>query len=163
MPKKHDWEVIRRDYVQGYVREDGTRFSDPRYADVAMKHGVSESTIRKVGANENWPDQRNMFRTRMEHAQSERRIDALADTIVKFDGECASTATALLSIIRGKMTQVVAVDASGRRDVTASTGDLQALASALVKAQTVGRLAMGESTENTKTEWAVITPDLGMA
>lgn len=104
-----------------------------------------------------------MFRTRMEHAQSERRIDALADTIVKFDGECASTATALLSIIRGKMTQVVAVDASGRRDVTASTGDLQALASALVKAQTVGRLAMGESTENTKTEWAVITPDLGMA
>ena len=163
MPRKHDWEAIRRDYVQGYARDDGSRFTEPRYADVAAKHRMSESTLRKVGAEERWPDQRNMFRTRVEHAQIEKRIDTLADTIVKFDAECAATATALLNIIRGKMAQAVEVDEKGKRVVTATTTDLQALAGALIKAQTVGRLAMGESTENTRGEWAVITADFGMA
>ena len=163
MPRKHDWEAARRDYVQGYVKEDGSRHSEPTYAEIAKRTGISSSMMRKKGADENWAQQRNMFQTRMEHVTQEKRIDVLADQVVKFDSDCATTANALLNIIRGKMSQAVEVDATGRRQVVATTTDLQALASALVKAQAVGRLAMGESTENTKSLVRTITLDLGTA
>lgn len=163
MPKKHDWEGIKRDYVQGYFREDGSRFAEPRYSDVAKRHNVSESMMRKKGGEEKWTEHRRMFLARMEHEAKEKRIDAFTEHIVAFDAECAETAGRLLGMIKGKMNQAFTVGEDGRQMVTANATDLQALASALVKAQAVGRLSMGESTENNKTEWVTITPDLGMA
>jgi hypothetical protein len=161
MPRKHDWEAARRDYVQGYEREDGSRHSEPTYAEIAKRTGISGSMMRKKGADENWAQQRNMFQSRMEHATQGRRIDVLADRIVQFDSDCASTATELLGMIRKKMEQAVIVDEEGVRQVT--TADLQTIASALVKVQAVGRLAMGESTENVKSLVRTITLDLGTA
>jgi transposase-like protein len=65
------WKRIKKEYVAGGVR----------YKDLAEKYGVSQSTLRKVGAREHWSDLRNAAETRTE----QKVVEAVSSRNAKLD------------------------------------------------------------------------------
>ncbi len=65
------WKRIKKEYIAGGVR----------YKDLAEKYGVSQSTLRKVGAREHWSDLRNAAETRTE----QKVVEAVSSRNAKLD------------------------------------------------------------------------------
>jgi transposase-like protein len=65
------WKQIKKEYIAGGVR----------YKDLAEKYGVSQSTLRKVGAREHWSDLRNAAETRTE----QKVVEAVSSRNAKLD------------------------------------------------------------------------------
>jgi hypothetical protein len=63
MPKKIDWDSVRRDFIEGNLT----------YAALAERHGLSRQSVEKRGADEGWQALRQAFqRQQSMMVQSER-------------------------------------------------------------------------------------------
>ena len=69
-----DWKKIKKEYIAGGVS----------YKDLSEKYGVSQSTLRKVGAREHWSDLRNEAGTRAEQKVVEQIVEAASDRNARF-------------------------------------------------------------------------------
>lgn len=142
MPRaKADWVATKAAYVEGFDK-DGKRNAEPSLKDVCAKFGVPWGTLNKRATAEKWVDERALFRKRLEEARQEKKTDLLAGKGAEFDGKALRVAERLLA-------QVSAHLEKGEKDPLPHD-ELRSLAQAAQRAQGVGRLAMGESTENAK-------------
>ena len=67
-----DWKKIKADYIAGGVS----------YRKLAEKYGVSQSTLRKVAAKEQWTELRNKTRTKMDEKISNSVSEKEADKAI---------------------------------------------------------------------------------
>ena len=157
-----EWLEMRHRYVHGVIDDNGRR-EWPTLEFLAKRFGIAVVTIGKRVKNENWAGQRADFERRLrDQIDSEKRKD-LAKEASEFD----LTSLRLAKGLQNEIAQII-IDSQEHRRVykeelaAAKAAGLPAptsvrvlvpatvnsLASALSIAQKVGRLAMGETTEN---------------
>lgn len=157
-----EWLEMRHRYVHGVIDDNGRR-EWPTLEFLAKRFGIAVVTIGKRVKNENWAGQRADFERRLrDQIDREKRKD-LAKEASEFD----LTSLRLAKGLQNEIAQII-IDSQEQRRVykeelaAAKAAGLPApasvrvlvpatvnsLASALSIAQKVGRLAMGETTEN---------------
>jgi hypothetical protein len=142
---RHDWVKIRAAYVEG-CDVNGTFKHEPAIREIAGIFGVNEVTVRRISAKEGWLQQRSLYVTKVEQARREQRADNMASKAAEFDGKVLETAEALLSLSRRELNRLLTAAKADGKAATSLTmlKDISAIAE---KAQRIGRLAMGESTD----------------
>jgi hypothetical protein len=138
--KDTTWASAKRDYVEGDEQPDGTR-KWPSLEDVALRFGISPSSVRHRAGKEAWKDERDIYQARLAHARQEKRVAVLAAKGAEFDGRALRIAEAILAQIAVKLKQ----SADARAPL--SSTELQRMAQTVRVAHQAGRLAMGDTTE----------------
>jgi hypothetical protein len=172
--KKISPEIIenaRQMYVRGVAGSDGV-LTYPSIETVARSHKVSPMTIARRSNDGDWPAQRKQFVEELRVDLDIQRRKEIVDQAVAFDSTSLNLAKGLYNEItallrsavndRAKAENILAEQAAwdannpnDRRPVIKpdykpfTPFALGSLATALSTAQRVGRLAVGESTENT--------------
>ncbi len=120
---KHDWTIIKRDYVEAAPR----RTLDA----VAQQHGISPRLLRRRAAAEGWTTQRRELASQVDAQRNTAHVAAVAQDAGTFDRSAFETA------------------ARGLEHVAAALGDkpgpgeLATLARALATFHATGRAALG--------------------
>lgn len=150
MPEGRDWAAVKAAYVEGF-EEDGVRVANPTLEQLEARFDIPLSTLRKRSGLEHWGDERNLFGTRLERAKQEKTTQVLASKGAEFDALALRVAEKILKKIEAKA------------DGEVSPAQLAALAAGVKGAQYVGRLVMGDSTDNARLYAELLQkPDLSM-
>lgn len=139
---RHNWVEIRRRYVEGIDDQGVRRY--PTYEDVAKIFEVGAKMMRKRAgpAREDWAAQRAMFQAKLSAAQRDKKIATLAGIGAEFDTKALRIADALLQQVAAQLTaSAIAKTALGPKVIHTLTAAAKA-------SHVMGRLAMGDSTEN---------------
>ena len=119
---KTDWELIKTAYVT----------SNKDMPEIAADFKQNIDVLRRHAAKERWTEQRKLFRVTTTKQATEKRSSEMATDIAQFDSDSLKLARALFGLI--------AEDIKSRKPV-------KDIATALVNAQKVGKLAFGEVTD----------------
>ena len=84
-----DWNTLKAEYIAGGVS----------YRELAEKHGVSESTLRKRAAKEHWSELRNKAGTEMEQKIVDKTAEDSANKAVELSTRIDDIADKLLNKI----------------------------------------------------------------
>lgn len=155
----HDWKAIKREYVEGIVI-DGVRKANPTMDEIAERFDIHVSIVRKRAATsaENWAAERDLFQARLETAQREKTTEILASKGAEFDAISLRNAEKMFKVIERQLDAAI----SANTPLTLTPNQLAALASGARQAQHVGRLVMGDSTDNARLYAELLQkPDLG--
>jgi hypothetical protein len=147
MRRDLDWKAIKREYVEGMLI-DGVRKANPTLEEVAERFDLHVSIVRKRAAtsNENWSAERELFQARLETAQREKTTEILASKGAEFDALSLRNAEKMFKVIERQLDAALAANAP----LTLTPNQLAAIASGARQAQHVGRLVMGDSTDNAR-------------
>ena len=149
MGKRHDWEPVKSEYIEGYTDSDGNHVW-PTLQQLSERHGISESTMRKRASQEDWANERNIFRQRVEHKRQEKRAEHLAGKASEFDATIFRASETATKHIQAHLAQTSErFRQSGGRDPM-PLAQLEQLAKSLERYQKIGRLALGEATDITE-------------
>lgn len=129
---KINWTALKQLYVEG---------PEISLNDLAEKHKVKPQTMRLRAAKEGWTEQRKLFQAKVQNLRTEKRSEILASESAQFDSDCLKIARAAL----GKIVQELKGDTPADKSM-----------SALEKAQKVGRLAMGEQSQDSEVTIKVV-------
>lgn len=140
-----DWIAIKAAYVEGY-EADGVRMIEPTLDNVAAKFGVPVSTIRKVSMKEKWADERQLFQKRLEEAKRAKSTEVLASKGAEFDALSLRVAEKIFKNLERRIDKSLAE----RDAVDVTPNQVAQIAAAAKSAQHVGRLVMGDSTDNAR-------------
>ena len=143
--KLRDWPAVKAAFVEGYER-DSVRFAEPQLGDVASKFGIPLSTIKKRAMIEKWTEERHLFQKRLEDAKRERTTEVLASKGAEFDALSLRSAEKLFKKIERQLDAALA----DKSTAPLTPNQVAALATAAKQAQHVGRLVMGDSTDNAR-------------
>ncbi len=143
---KHDWQLIKRDYVEGVQQEDGT-ITWPTLLQVSKDHNISRSTLSQRAAAEDWQTQKSMFRTKIETKRQDKKTEYLASEAAQFDIDVFKIAKASIQHIQSHflLGQAELLRTEGRKPMASTT--INSLTIALERVQRIGRLALGEPLE----------------
>ena len=128
------WELVKDEYVHGYIGDDGLRVSAPTGKELIERHKICRSTFYARCRDENWDRDRYTYYLKMKEAQEAKYIDLRVNEAFNFDSKCFQYAVNNLDRIQRLWSEAEAKDVPG-------------LASAMEKIQKVARLTVGESTE----------------
>ena len=134
-------ELMREEFVNGTVDDKGIR-TLLSVRGLAKKHGVSENTLYKLAQREMWQQERDSFQAELEKELDEQRIKDFVKASKKFDSESLEIAVKLLQRVGKTITDK---QESSFKEFTPQ--HLDQLASASMKIQKFGKLALGETTD----------------
>ncbi len=139
----HNWEKIKQDYVEGLQQSDGTIQWCTLDA-LASAHDMSNSTLRKKAAAEDWTTERNIYRTKLEQKRQDKKAEFLASKAAQFDVDVYRVVEASLKHIQGHflVAQERLLNSQGRDPMPTTT--IASLTTTLERVQRIGRLALGE-------------------
>lgn len=161
------WDEVRTLYVEG---EDGAGPDAPRswptLDQCAARFGFAGQSVRRKAAKEGWAAERALFTSRMSAKRQELRVSTMLREAAEFDSESLTQARNLLREVNAALEDAARVrklrdqrlkrvvddpDATLAmlRAAPISAQALTGLAGTLAQAQKVGRLAMGDTTEQT--------------
>ena len=132
-------EEIRNLYVQG-IDEDGSRVLFTLDA-LAKKYDIAQSTLYRHAQSEGWKVQQEQFQHDYLNELDESRQKMLVKESKKFDSDTLSVSKALL----GQIGQFIA---KAHASDSFSPTLINTIAEATIKIQRIGKLSLGESTEN---------------
>ena len=158
------WIEIRIAYVQGNENEQGQR-TYPSLETLAKANGIHWNTIHRKSKLENWKDERAIFETKMIQDSDSKKRKEIINQSVQFDLDSLRLARSLQATIANVLTEdnQKAQEVRQRKQLDPKrqltlrqtdpidllkASEINSLSMALEKAQKVGRLAFGESTEN---------------
>jgi len=134
-------EQMREEFVNGTLDDKGIRtLSSIR--GIAIKHKVSENTLYKIAQREMWQQKRDSFQAELEKELDEIRIKDFVKASKRFDSESLDIAVKLLQRVGKTITDK---QKSSFEEFTPQ--HLDQLASASMKIQKFGKLALGETTD----------------
>jgi hypothetical protein len=142
---KHDWVAIKGAYVEG-ILVDGVREPNPTLEQIAERFGVHVSALKRECAKERWLDERNLFNERLARAQREHSTKILASKGAEFDALSMRVAEKLFLKMERRLDKALVED----KPLELDPGEMSALATAAKSAQHVGRIVMGDSTDNAR-------------
>lgn len=155
MPLKRldvNWVDVETDFVEGFYKpgateeEEATYIQKPTLQDLCERHDVSYSAVSKRSAAEKWAHKRKVHWTRIERQRLSKKLEEFEMEAVKFNINTLNAAR--------QGVQNILVHFGMARQVQEKTGEpmnqykLDALSRALERYQKVGRLSLGQSTEN---------------
>jgi hypothetical protein len=156
---KLDLEAVRTEYVEGTATDDGIKYLTLR--ELATKHKVGHSQLRRVAANERWSEEKAAVQRMVEVQRREERVAALSALSVEFDSQTLNGAQAGVRAVWRRLTDMLVESTPVEQrspDLRAvpyralSAKEASALASALLKFQTIGKRALGESESTSRVE-----------
>jgi hypothetical protein len=96
MPTKTNWEVIKREYVEGIANSNGElRF--PSLDELTKKYQCSYSTLTKRSSSDNWTTEQKLYRRKLEDSRQNKKIEYLASESAEFNAKILRLAGATLS------------------------------------------------------------------
>ena len=155
------WMEIRNAYVQGQENAQGQRIY-PTIEQLAKSYDIHWNTIHRRSKSENWKDVRVIFEAKMLKDIDSKKRKQMIEQSVQFDFDSLRLARSLQATIANVLTidNEKAQQLKMRQNLDEKEqknlkpihllkgAEINSLAMALEKAQKVGRLAFGESTEN---------------
>lgn len=123
-----DWAKIRLEYINGTMS----------LRDLAKTHKIKAAGIMAKAAKQKWEEERKQLSAKISKAAGDIIAETRAEELSKFNKTDLKAATQ----IRAKAGSMLVRDMSPQ--------DLNSLASVFEKAQKIGRLALGATTENTE-------------
>jgi hypothetical protein len=109
MRRKLDWDLIRREYIEG-VRDPAEQLILPSARELAERHGARPNTIRKRAAAEDWTERRREYSRQAETARQEARIRATAEEAAELDVKALRTARDGLTLVARKVLRIADAD-----------------------------------------------------
>lgn len=141
-------ERIRQEYVQGVTNDQGERVY-PSIDTLTEKHNVAKATLFRRSQSQDWKSQRTRFEFELSQKKDSVKRDELAKESIHFDGRNLNLAKALQQQISHLLQSAMREITDNQLRRPFSPVALERLANALLVTQKVGRLALGDSTENT--------------
>ena len=146
------WQRVRAAYVQGVEDENGFR-RFPTYQQLEAEYNVNYGTIALRCKKQGWQEERAIFERKLKEDIDAKKRKELLKASVEFDSSSLKLAKAIQAEIGQLLVaaqyerQKIAQGLEPERKIFTSSA-LSSMAMALATAQKVGRLALGESTEN---------------
>ena len=141
-------ELIRQEYVQGVVDANGVR-SYPTIDELSKKHSIPSITLYRKSQGEEWKKQKADFQETLRNQIDKEKRKQMAKDSIEFDENNLRLAKALQNEIVALITLSNKKRNDGDTRPFFSASSLNSLGMALMTCQKVGRLALGESTDNT--------------
>lgn len=142
-------EEIRELYVTGTEDSSGNRVY-PSIQRLAEDFKVAEVTLFRKAKSGDWKEQRQIFEKKLAEEKDAKKRELMVKESVDFDARNLNLAKAM----QGQITHLISQGArSIQQNNTAkpfSPESLTKLATALMTVQKVGRLALGDTTDNTR-------------
>lgn len=128
-------ELIRSEYVQGTELDTGERkmFS---LDDLIKKYNVSSTTVYRLSTAQHWKAQREEFRVKFNQELDDKRRQLLVSESVKLDQQALDASKKLFK------KAIAMIDQADKPSWVVQ------ISQALVNAQKVAKLALGEATDN---------------
>jgi len=143
-------ESIRNKYVQGIETETGTR----KYVTLdalAVEYKVAKSTLYKRAQKDSWKAQQERFHKEYLQRLDKERQEQLVEESIALDTTGLSIAKILFNEVGLMLNENAQRRANNPNDEERFKPQMvQQLANAALQAQKLGKLALGESTENMK-------------
>lgn len=99
---RHDWVQIREEFV--------TSEGNWTLNELAAKHEVSESTLRKKAAKEDWTGQRHKYRTDIEQKRRKKLVEEKAQKLNAIDEHIVDCAEAILLMMYNRLYELQNTD-----------------------------------------------------
>ena len=151
-------EEIRIKFVQGI--DTGT--SERKYYTLdalALEYKVSRSTLYKKAQREGWKSQQERFNEEYLQKLDATRQKELVEESKKFDSSALSIAKIILNEVGLALSENAQNRVMSNGKALLSAQHLQQLSQTAAQAQKLGKLALGESTENMKLNAEVTDTD----
>lgn len=140
-------ELLRRDYVEGIEDEDGIR-SYPTIEALCRAHNVSRATLYRRTQEADWQGQRNAWQAEYTQQLNMKRAQRFAKQADALDSVSLGLAQGILNKLGRRLRR--SIEDEENQEDTMSTNEIKDLAEAGLKAQKMGKLALGEAAEITK-------------
>lgn len=157
-----DWDLIKREYVQGFVvanpQTGDRRIVYPSHADLGNKHGCHIDTIRHQASKQKptWSEQRSALKAKLAEREDERRVSYYISESAGLDAETLSLVRHQLKLLRAYLEQFEPILIEYEEDDMEAKfrkanildrfkiQDLEATSRALRNLQEIGRRAVSE-------------------
>jgi hypothetical protein len=102
--RKHDWDAIEREYVEG-ADNAGGRF--PTYEELAETCGVLATNLRSRGAKDHWAQKREVFKKKISDARQEKMAEAISEVAARMEQRNLKSLDAISIMIHNKIAVAV--------------------------------------------------------
>lgn len=152
-----DWDLIHREYVQGFVVADpetgDRRVVYPTHEDLANKHGCHIDTIRHKASKQKptWAEQRSALKAKLAEREDNRRVGYYISESAALDAETLSLVREELRLLRYLLDQYQPLLKTDESNLEKSEPkikfrlqDLESCSRTLKNLQEIGRRAISE-------------------
>ena len=136
---------IRDLYVRGIDEEDG-KIRHHTLEELRVRFNVAKSTLYRVAKQENWQKEREEFQDKIRTETDMRKRREIVNESSQFDLNSLTLAKALMATVGQNIRKNTDNINSGARGL--APAQLNSLANAALSAQRLGKLALGETTDN---------------
>lgn len=136
---KINWEYLKAKYIEGYRAEDSS-ITYPTLEALALEAHIKPQTLRIKAGKENWITARNLYTKKITDLRQEKKSELLATESATLDSKCLETVNDGVDEIKRRFKLIKETKAG-------KSTDIAILAKALDSLQKIGRLAMGENTD----------------
>ena len=141
-------ELIRMEYVEGYLTEQDKRIW-PTLEQLIERHKVPKNTVYRRAKAQGWVEQKNQFHAHYTQLINNKRAEKKAEQSERLDATALQVAQSSLGkVSRRLLISVQAERNEHEEDMTMR--ELNDLVDAGLKAQKMGKLALGEADAITK-------------
>ncbi len=136
---------IRNDFVQGVSNEEGLK-NFPTLDELYKHYKVAKSTLYRVSNKENWRIEREQFQATYKEKLDKKRTETLVKEGKSLDTRSINVAKSLMCTIEKTISKNLENIEEGKTGLIPT--QINALANTALTAQKIGKLALGETTEN---------------
>ena len=129
--KRHNWEMIAKDYIEGTVLSDGN-IKYPTQRDIAEKYGITPALIGVHAKKEQWLVKREIFNSKIEERRKQKKAETISDEGSAFDLKCFNISQDAADRVNEMLQQAE------------KPAEVSMLTQALKNLQTVGKAALGD-------------------
>jgi len=147
IPKKHPWYKVKIEYIEGHLDKDNNQVW-PTMKQLSLKHAIPFAYLRKIASAQKWTIEKNNYITHYEHVRQQEKIKFLAKKSAKFDEKCIKIAEKGIEKIEQYLCNPIIEGEEDKAHIFFNIDNLELIAKTLEKFQKIGRLALGNSTDN---------------
>ena len=136
---------IRNDFVQGVSDDEGLK-NFPTLEELHKEYKVAKSTLYRVANKEQWKVEREQLQIQYKEKIDKQRTNALVKEGKTLDTRSIGVAKTLMTTIEKAIVQNLQNIEECKNSLMPT--QINALANAALTAQKIGKLALGETTEN---------------
>ena len=137
--------IIKTEYIQGLELDSGDRklFT---LDELIKKHNVASATLYRNAPRDNWKAQREQFEYELQEKLNEERVKNLSKVGVDLDDKFIGMAKSIVKQVQYYFD--INLHAMDLKTRTLKPNELLSLCNGLLTAQKLGKIALGETTEN---------------
>lgn len=159
---KYDYDAARLEYIQGIEQDDGS-YKLLTIKDIAERHDIPYTALRRRSSKERWTDRQNTYQSQIAQEKQKKRAKELAGQSIEFDKNAHNAAKLGISMASARLAEIAEEFRSKQGAIREARerlerGDpvekwelysavnyreLEGLAGALERFQTVGMRALG--------------------